>query len=63
MLVHLDIVQVLSDTMADRMRNTGNDALSANIEFIDMFDKFFDCLNVKNMPSDTKEKNNFKAPY
>ena len=47
--------------VADAMR--GDDALSATIEFIDMFDKFFDCLNVKNMSSSIKEKNDFKAPY
>jgi len=40
-------VQVLSDTAADAMRNTGDDALSAAIEFVNMFDKFFECLNVK----------------
>ena len=35
--------------MVGAMRRTKDDALTATIEFIDMFDKYFDCLNVKNV--------------
>ena len=34
--MYLHILQVLSDTVADAMRNTGDNALSATIEFIEI---------------------------
>ena len=57
------IVKVLSDMVADAMRNRKGDALTAMITFIEMLDKFFDCLNVRNLTSGQKEKNLFKSPY
>lgn len=32
-------------------------------EFTEMFDKFFDCLNVSNFTSGKKSRNPFKSPY
>ena len=33
------------------------------MKFIDMFDKFFDCVNVRNFVSGQHSKNAFKSPY
>ena len=31
--------------------------------FVDMFNKFFDCLNVNNFTAGMHDKNSFKSPY
>ena len=33
------------------------------IKFVDMFDKFFDCVNVRNFVSGQHSTNPFKSPY
>ncbi len=37
--------------------------LDKTIEFVTMFDKFFDCLNVSSLDAGKLSRNKFKAPY
>ena len=39
---------VLSESVATAMKLTGGDEVTETVRFIEMFDKFFDCLNVNN---------------
>ena len=37
--------------------------LDKTIEFVQMLDKFFDCLNVSSLDAGKHSRNTFKSPY
>jgi len=45
------------------MKLTGGPEAQATATFIDMCDKFFDCLNVDNCNEGKNSKKDFKKPY
>ena len=48
--------------MAAAIRFTGNPAAQKTAEFIDLVNKFFDCLNVTNFDEGKHTRNCFKDP-
>jgi len=63
MVVICLIVQALSNTVMKGIRKLLGEEAENTIKFIDMFDKFFDCVNVCNFVSCQHSKNPFKSPY
>ena len=55
--------KVLSDSVSKALTLTGGDAVSETAKFVDMFDKFFDCVNVSNFNSAKLQRKPFKQPY
>ena len=45
------------------MKLTGGDEVTETVRFIEMFDKFFDCLNVNNFTTGHHKRKMFKLPY
>ena len=45
------------------MKLTGGDEVTETVRFIEMFDKFFDCLNVNNFTTGHHKRKVFKLPY
>ena len=56
-------MQVLSSSVANALRVTLRDQAAATAHFCEMFDKFFDCLNVSNFDAGKRSRNVFKSPY
>ena len=54
---------MLSSSVAKALRLTVGDKASETAEFCDMFNNFFDCLNVSNFEAGKKSRNAFKSPY
>ena len=61
--MYLDFVtlQVLSGTVSNTIKLTGRADAQATAVFIEMIDKFFDCLNVDNYNEGKKAKKVFKS--
>eukprot|EP00731_Ephydatia_muelleri_P006390 Em0003g638a len=55
--------QLLSETVAKALRLSGDPAVQETAQFVSMFDKFFDALNVSNYNSGVKKKKTFQQPY
>ena len=55
--------QVLSNSVANALHLTGGEDATATAEFVEYFDKFFDCLNVGDFISGKHSLNPFKDPY
>lgn len=55
--------QVLSESVASAMKLTGGPEVSETVRFVEMFDKFFDCLNVNNFTTGRQKRKVFKHPY
>ena len=49
--------------MSNAIKLTGGPDAQETAKFIEMFDKFFDCLNVDNLNEGNQEKKDFKKPY
>ena len=45
------------------MKRMNNPELEKTIEFVLMFDKFFDCLDVSSLDTGKLSRNAFKSPY
>lgn len=45
------------------MKLTGGDKVTETVRFVEMFDKFFDCLNVNNFTTGRQKRKVFKVPY
>ena len=45
------------------MKLTGGDEVRETVKFVEMFDKFFDCLNVNNFSVGYQKRKEFKLPY
>ena len=54
---------MLSKTVAIALRENGGDEVAATATFVEIFDHFFDCLNVNNLSSGKLQWNSFKSPY
>ena len=53
---------MLSSTVSKGIKLTGGPHAQETAKFIEMCDKFFDCLNVDNLDEGSREKD-FKKPY
>ena len=49
--------------MGEALRIMKRPEFKRTIEFVMMFDKLFDCLNVSNFVAAKHSRNSFKAPY
>ena len=56
-------LQVLSNTAATAPCLTGKDEVEETAQFVTMFDRLFDCLNVTDFDCGRHSRNPFKAPY
>ena len=57
------IPQVLSDSVSKALLLTSGEEAKQTAKFCDMFNKFFDCLNVSNFTDGQRSRNAFKSPY
>ena len=55
-------MQALSSTVAKALEDTGGDEVTETVRFIQMVDKFFDCLNTNNLSSGKTRKKLFQDP-
>ena len=49
--------------MAGALRLTGGEEALETARFVDMFDKFFDCLNVNNFHAGKHKRKVFQDPF
>ena len=49
--------------MAKALQFTGGPEVKETAKFVDMFDKFFDCLNVNNFTAGYHKRKDFQQPY
>ena len=56
-------MQVLSHSVSKALTHTLGSVTAGTAEFVDIFDKFFDALNVSNFDSGKHERKPFKDPY
>ena len=56
-------MQVLSTSVAEALHLTGGEEARETARFIEMFDKFFDCLNVNNFNSGKHKRKVFQDPF
>ena len=56
-------IQVLSSSVANALRISLGDQASGTALFCEMFDKFFDCVNVSTLDEGKLKRNVFKGPY
>lgn len=57
------ITQVLSEKVAKALKLMGGSDAEETATFYDMFDKFFDVLNVSNYTEGVRHQKVFKLPY
>lgn len=55
--------QVLSETVSNALAKTGGSEAAETARFVELFDKFFDLLNVSNFTNGTRKRKNFQHPY
>lgn len=55
--------QVLSQSVSKALEFTGGPEVEETAKFVDMFDKFFDCLNVNNFVTAYHKRKVFQRPY
>ena len=51
------------ESVGKGLKLTGGDDVSETALFVEMFDKFFDCLNVSNFNAGKRQRKPFKQPY
>ena len=56
-------IQVLSNSVATALEESGGDEVKESVKFVQMFDHFFDCMNVNDFKSGKYSQNSFKDPY
>lgn len=54
---------MLSESVGKAMKMTGGPEAQETATFVEMFDKFFDALNVGNFQSGRYQRKPFKVPY
>lgn len=57
------IVKVLSSSVSKALALSGDNSLIETARFIEMMDKFFDCMNVRTISGGTRKRNPFLDPY
>lgn len=57
------VLQVLSESVAIGLRTYFKDEAEETANFVQMFDQFFDCLNVTNYTKHYTKRKPFLAPY
>ena len=55
--------QVLSESVGKALLLTGLDEVTETARFVQMMDKFFDCLNVHNYTHGYQKRKPFQLPY
>ena len=55
--------QVLSSSVSTALKAFGPAEVSRTPEYFQMFNDFFDCVNVKNIIDCTRKKNRFSEPF
>ena len=55
--------QILTNSVSVVLKNFGSPDATATAVFCDMFDKFFDCLNVRNTMGHVTKQKPFLKPY
>lgn len=56
-------MQVLSQSVAIALRESGDEDVTATAEFCDMMNRFFDCTNVRSLTEHSMKRNPFIRPY
>lgn len=56
-------MQVLSESVANALKKTGDDEVTETIRFVDMMDKLFDVFNVNSYDTGKKKRKPFQDPY
>ena len=54
---------MLSETVSKALLLTGGEEVKETARLLDLFDKFFDCLNVSNFTDGKQKRKPFKQPY
>lgn len=54
---------MLSTSVAEALRLTGGEGARETARFIEMMDRFFDCMNVNNFVSGKHKRKPFQYPY
>ncbi len=54
---------MLSETVSKALQLTGRTDVQETVKFVEMFDKFADCLNVNNYNTGRLKRKVFKQPY
>ena len=63
MYMYIHILQVLSCSVSKALTLLGGSEASETAEFCDVFDKFFDALNVSNFTNGKHHRKPFQNPY
>lgn len=56
-------MQVLSETVSNALLKEGGEEAKETAIFVNIFDKFFDCLNVRNLTDGKTKRKMFQDPY
>ena len=62
-IIYTYLLQVLSQTVSKALELTGGDEAKETAKFVDLFDKFFDCLNVNSFTKGKHSRKVFQNPY
>ena len=62
-ILYVYISQVLSESVYKALVLTGGKEAEGTAEFILMFDRFFDCLNVSSYTTGKRKRKAFQDPY
>ena len=54
---------MLSSSVSKALQLLGGPDTERTVQFVELFDKFFDCVNVSSLSRGSHTKNSFKAPY
>ena len=55
--------QVLSNSVSSALTLSGDSSLAETSRFIDMINKFFDCMNVRSISGGIRKRNIFLDPF
>ena len=54
---------MLSESVVGALQNGSTEDTVETIRFVEMMDRFFDCLNVNNFSTSKKKIKSFQSPY
>ena len=61
--INYTTIQVLSNTVSKAMEVRSKAETEKTAKLVDMFDKFFDCLNMSSFTARIQSRNPFKSRY